>query len=283
MTKRQFVTGALPAVLANARAPRGVAVPAPPLVGPAAREPATANKVNADREVYSRQVQLPDNAAVPIGGLTRRWQGVDVFLAVRPGSIGAASSVAVELFAVIGGVRVLKAVGRLSEAFNTTTAGPQHVISFRGAQAETYELAISYDDTPGGPDAQATVTAIGTDEALSVDDLTIGAIPIQNDGRLLGIWQARALVSPARLVGLHAVNATAAAMYAQLFLSANQPFAGQVPFLSLAMGPGGSVFEWDRGLGTEEFGGAVSVALSTSATVYAAPGANDGRIVGWIR
>lgn len=271
-----MIRPSLPAVFANippSSAASGAALLANATRGELPRANAS-TRVLADREVYAQTVTLPDNAEIPIGGFTKAWRGLDVFVSAQ--QTGAASCVTIIVYAVIGGQRVRVRTGRYAIAFTPSPLGPQHVISLRSTQAERYELGLSYDDIPGGPDARAVVTAVGSNDALADGDLTVGAIPASGDGRLLSATSQRALVTPAELVGIVAV-ADGGAGFVQAF--GTTPVG--VPRLSFALPAAGSVYTFDRGLRVVRGQTGIAAALSSTPDTYTA--AATGSVVAYIR
>jgi hypothetical protein len=227
------------------------------------------------REVFAQSVLLPDTAEVSFGKFTRPWRGVDIFATVDV--MGAASSAAFTVYAMIGGQRSYVRSGRIGRAFNGQNAAPIHVVSLRSVQAETYELTLSYDDIPA-VGARALITAVGSEDALSADDPTVGAIPFAGTA-LSGTPQVRAVVSPAVLVGLNAVHtglAGSGPIYVQL--------GGTNPaFMSFAIPEGGSLYSWDRGLQVYRVGASGSMSARVSSTPAAFTASANGTIIAFLR
>jgi len=151
--------------------------------------------LGSDFESASRPVQLGGitgiaGADISVYSMKRRWRGVDVYIApndptggffVGPFATNVEPSLAVLVFGVVAGQRILVGSGRLSLADVVTGRPilPKHVCSVHDVGAERFDVAISLVGMgPGTISATAAVqvNVFGSDEVAPRPTANVGTV-----------------------------------------------------------------------------------------------------------
>jgi hypothetical protein len=202
----------------------------PPLIGSAGTYEST-----------RKDVTLPDaaggNQQIDVYTTQQRWRGIDVYLSVPnlPALLGPGKTIGIQVYAIVQGVSTLVAMGRFSNADAVQGNFLKHMIAYRGAIAEVFDVRLSTNFF--GPNAAVQVAIIGSDEAVPASDhphrARVGLIPMTANG-LMWVGNSDLFVSdavPFQVAAIdYATNDVAEPVYFQLHdVAAGPPPLGQAP------------------------------------------------------
>jgi len=257
----------------------------PPFVRPDPRTDVRPATARADYEGAWTRVIAPSNGSTTVFRTSRRWRGIDVFIA-KPtfDSPGAETLARIKIFAVIEGMdRVLVATGIYRHPVVAANIPPSRWVCGARVACDRFEVELSYNAVPLNPGVDMLdVGVIASDELVSLE--TIAGAPFSSGPELLTFDVRRAPALAAgdpgyEIVSVHATRAAAAAPRWLHIHDSNDPtgaaILAQNPVFSFGLpAVGDTVFDASELLRTYRFKSGIVAAISTNGanTVLGAAG-----------
>lgn len=246
----------------------------------------------ADYEGGWQRVAVPSTGNVKVFATTRRWRGIDVFIA-KPtfDAAGANPLLRFKIFAIVEGMdRVLVATGIYKHnapggvIYNSTwVAGAR-------CAADHFEVEMSCSANPTNPGVDSVdVGVIATDELVDLPP-NLGACPIFDLTQNMSTNRGPAFIAPLagdppfELVAVHASRAAAAATrWFQLFdLATNNPVtlaAAGAPLLEFGMpNVGDTILRRGDELNAPRFYTGITAAISSNGAAFSNAGVANGDV-----